>query len=194
MAEFHCPVPLVLRARAGDRDALERLLAGIQGALDAYLVRLTGDRHLAEDVLQEVFVLIWRKLAWLNDPALFRPWTYRIATREAFRRLQRERFWTRFFRRDPEIEHVAAEEAPEPFPAEWLERLPGLVASVPPASRAVLVLHYLEGMTLAEVAAVLDLAPGTAKSRLAYGLALLRRRLGEEGKLLGLSLPERTVR
>lgn len=50
-----------------------------------------------------------------------------------------------------------------------------------PASRAVVALHYLDGLTLDEIAAVLDLPAGTVKSRLAYGLAALRRVLAEEG-------------
>ena len=49
------------------------------------------------------------------------------------------------------------------------------IPHVTPASRAVLALHFKEGMTLPEVAAVLDIPLGTVKSRLAYGLATLRR-------------------
>ena len=54
---------------------------------------------------------------------------------------------------------------------------------VTPASRAVLVLHFKEGMTLVEVAAILDIPVGTAKSRLAYGLAALRRHHTKDGRL-----------
>lgn len=59
--------------------------------------------------------------------------------------------------------------------SDLLEHLPGLLDRVSPASRAVLVLHYLQEMSLQEVADVLGLSLGTAKSRLAYGLASLRR-------------------
>ena len=64
-----------------------------------------------------------------------------------------------------------------PRPGELLERLPELLRHVSPASRAVLALHYLDGLTLDETAAVLDLPMGTVKSRLAYGLSLLRKQL-----------------
>ena len=57
-------------------------------------------------------------------------------------------------------------------------RLPGLVAQVSPASRVVLVLHYMEDFSLPEVADVLGIPLGTVKSRLAHGLRLLRRELG----------------
>jgi RNA polymerase sigma-70 factor (ECF subfamily) len=56
-----------------------------------------------------------------------------------------------------------------------IESLPQLVRKLSPASRAVVVLFYLHGMSLAETAAVLDIPVGTAKSRLAYGLESLRR-------------------
>ena len=59
---------------------------------------------------------------------------------------------------------------------EWEPRLLDWIDDLPPASRAVIVLHYLEEMSIEEVAAVLEIPPGTVKSRLAYGLARLRRR------------------
>ena len=48
---------------------------------------------MAEDVLQEVFIRIYRKLQWLREPEVFRSWAYQIATRETFRHLKRERRW-----------------------------------------------------------------------------------------------------
>lgn len=65
--------------------------------------------------------------------------------------------------------------AGESIPQEWEPRLLDWVDDLPLASRAVIVLHYLEDMSLHEVAAVLEILPGTVKSRLAYGLARLRR-------------------
>jgi RNA polymerase sigma-70 factor (ECF subfamily) len=175
-------ITLVLLARSGDRDALNRLLSDVQDGLYGYLVRLVGDRHLAEDILQEVFVLIWRKLGWLRDPEAFRPWAYRIANREAFRRLTKHHIQARMLGQEALLAEFPAREAP-PFPQEWAEALPGLLALVSPASRAVLILHYLQGMTLQEVADILEVSPGTVKSRLAYGLATLREKIGPDGVL-----------
>src|SRR5262249_40371853 len=149
-------------------EALDALLRDVQGPLYGYLVGLVGDGHLAEDILQDVFVLICRKLAWLRVPEVFRPWAYRIASREAFRRLRSVRRRTQLLGPEPADEAPAPGESTESFPEEWIERLPALIASVSPASRVVLILHYREGLSLDEVAAVLDLSPGTVKSRLAY--------------------------
>ena len=169
-------------AQAGDRGALNQLLSDVQDGLYGYLIRLVGDEHLAEDILQEVFVLIWRKLFWLRDPAVFRPWAYRIASREAFRRLRKHRFQAKMLGHEALLAELPAREVP-PFPHGWAEALPGLLALVSPASRAVLILHYLQGMTLNEVADILEVSPGTVKSRLAYGLSALRDKIGPDGTL-----------
>ena len=176
MAEFRAPTPLILLAQAGDRDALAELFRGIQEPLYDYLARLLGNSHLAEDVLQEVFVLTWRKLSWLRDPDLFRPWVYRIASREGFRRLKKERSSARLL--DPaDLDAVAEPADLDPVLPEWWDQLPEHLAHLSPASRAVLVLHYQQGLSIEEVASVLELSAGTVKSRLAYGLAVLRRKL-----------------
>src|SRR5262249_46466311 len=81
----------VLRAQSGDRAALDALLRSVQESLFRYVRSLVTDHALAEDVLQEAFVRIYRKLTWLHQPELFRPWAFRIASRLAFQRLRRER-------------------------------------------------------------------------------------------------------
>src|SRR5687768_11440398 len=77
---------LVLLAQAGDRDALGELLERVQPRLRGYLRFVTRDEARADDVLQDAFVIAVRKLEFLRDPAVFRTWLYRIATREAHRR------------------------------------------------------------------------------------------------------------
>lgn len=172
----------ILRAQAGDRQALDQTLRLLQEPLFRYLRFLAGDPQLAEDILQEVMVIVYRKIRWLRDPDLFLPWAYRIATREAFHRMRRERRWSDQVRDDELIDSLAA---PGPQPgesdaaSELVPRLPELVAQVSPASRAVLLLHYWDEMTIEDTAAILGIAVGTAKSRLAYGLATMRRLLDD---------------
>jgi len=161
---------LVLCAQSGDRQALETLLDGVQRPLYRYVLRLIGNRQSADDVVQETLMRIYRKLRWLDDPALFRPWAYRIASREAFRFLARQRQSQARYVDDSQLETMPDIPAGSPDPRE-LERL---VEQVSPASRAVLILHYQHDLTIDEVAAVLGIAPGTVKSRLAYGLRRLR--------------------
>lgn len=162
---------LILRAQAGDREALDELFQLVQEPLYRYIVSLVGTRALAEDILQEVFILIYRKLRWLREPEVFRPWAYRIATREAFKHLKHERRWS-----DSSVDETVLEDLPTPVRDSLTpEMVSQLVEQVSPASRVVIVLHYLHEMQLDEVADVLGLALGTVKSRLAYGLGSLRK-------------------
>ena len=171
----------MLQAQSGSHEALNELFKSVQEPLFRYIVSLVRDRHLAEDILQEVFIRIYRKLHWLREPEAFRAWTYQIASREAFRYLNRERRWSEQIRDETTLAAVPASEARE-FPRELIESLPQLVGSLSPASRAVVVLFYLHELSLVETAAVLDIPVGTAKSRLAYGLEKLRRTFAGEEK------------
>jgi RNA polymerase sigma-70 factor, ECF subfamily len=162
----------VLRAQCGDREALELLLRAAQPALSRYLRGLIGPDS-ADDLTQEVLLIIYRKLWWLKFPELFRPWMFRIASRTAFRFLKKERRWPADLRDNHALDEIAAPDLPPDLSA--VEDLLDTEA-LTPASRAVLLLHFREEMSLQEVAAVLELPIGTVKSRLAYGLAALRRK------------------
>jgi RNA polymerase sigma-70 factor (ECF subfamily) len=178
---------LILRAQTGDKEAFDELLKLIQTPLFRYIFRLVGEHASAEDVLQEVFLIIYRKIRWLENPQLFRAWTYRIASREAFKRLKKEKRWTEQIRDEGVLEQISAEETTDIYEPELIEKLPTLISEISPASRAVLILHYLDEMPLSEVAEILDISLGTVKSRLAYGLTSLREKIKKE-KLNGCQL------
>jgi RNA polymerase sigma-70 factor (ECF subfamily) len=161
----------VLRAQCNDREALELLLRSAQPSLHRYLCGVVG-RSSADDVLQDVLILVCRKLTWLQAPELFRPWVYRIASRAAFRYLKQERLWSEQVRDEVLLEGTLSPDAH--LPEGVIEDL--LNAGVlSPASRAVLTLHFQEELSLPEVAAILEIPLGTVKSRLAYGLTALRK-------------------
>jgi len=170
----------VLRAQSGDREALNELLKALQEPLYRYIFNLVKEHQLAEDILQEVFLRMYRKLRWLREPKVFRPWAYQIATRETFRHLKRERRWVDQVRDETALNMVPAVLLREEFAPELIERLPQLVANLSPASRAVIVLYYLQEMSLDETAAILGIPIGTVKSRLSYGLGILRQRFQKQ--------------
>ena len=176
MAGLALDALLVARAQGGDRAALDRLLRQLQAPLFAHVRAIVRDDDLAADVLQETLFTIARRLPSLRDPRWARAWAYRVATREAVRRARLERRWTASLHEDPAALPDAAPEAAEPsFDPELVARLPALLDRLSPASLVVVRLHYLDELTYAEIAEALDLAVGTVKSRLAYGLAALRR-------------------
>ena len=163
----------MLRAQCGDRDALELVLRAVQPALRRYVAGLVGAAD-ADDILQDVLLIVSRKLYWLEQPTVFRAWAFRIASRAAFRYLKKRKRWQEATVDDAALDDIAAPEiaAPDDTILELLDS-PGLT----PASRAVLVLHFREEMPLAHVAAVLEIPLGTVKSRLAFGLKTLRKEI-----------------
>ena len=167
----------VLRAQCSDREALELLLRAVQPSLRRYLSGLAGPTD-ADDLLQDVLVIVVRKLGSLEDPGLFRPWIFRIASREAFRHVKKRRLRQGRLEDEAQLDDLPT---PEERPSgELLERLL-TIESISPASRAVLMLHFQEELSLPDVAAILDIPLGTAKSRLAYGLKSIRKHLNESG-------------
>jgi RNA polymerase sigma-70 factor, ECF subfamily len=163
----------VLRAQCGDRDALELVLRGVQPPLRRYIAGLVGADD-ADDILQDVLLIVSRKLYWLDEPTVFRPWVFRIASRAAFRYLKKRKRWQAATVDHTWLDDLAAPDrtAPDDTILQLLDS-PALT----PASRAVLVLHFREEMPLAHVAAVLEIPLGTVKSRLAFGLRALRKEL-----------------
>ncbi len=160
---------LVMRCQDGSADALDELVRRWQRPLWRYALGLTGRSDEAWEVIQEAWLGIVRGLGHLRDPALFRPWAYRIVRNRAaswVARVQRARA------RESEVE-------PDRIGSEGTgSRDHGLRAAIsrlPENQRAVLTLHYLDEMPVREIAAALLIPPGTVKSR----LHTARRRLRE---------------
>lgn len=166
---------LAARAQLGDRTAVEELLRRLQGPLYEHIGGIVRDGDLASDVLQDTLLLFCRRLNTVREVQWVRAWAYRIATREAIRALRRER------RRGEESPLEAWPHLPADAPREevadpeLLAELPRRLDALSPGAQVVLRLHYLQGLTQAEVAEALEIPLGTVKSRLAYGLSALRR-------------------
>ena len=168
------PAWLVLRAQAGDREAMERLLRHTQSLLHGYVRAVAGEPDMAADVVQDALLTVFRKLHALQEPRAYNAWARRIASRLLFAAMRRERA-REAIHEEFDASIPAPDSAEQPaLDAEMMQSVPELLASVSPASREVLVLHYLEELPIAEIASTLDLPIGTVKSRLAYGLRTLR--------------------
>jgi RNA polymerase sigma-70 factor (ECF subfamily) len=145
----------------------------VQAPLYRHIDSIVRDATVAEDVLQDVLIVVSRKVGGLRDPRWFRAWAYRIASRAAVRRARR------------------TSGADDALPDEW-EQQPGTepesldlalrheaversVDTLPTRSRLVVRMHYFDDLTIGEIAEALEIPLGTVKSRLAYGLHVLRR-------------------
>ena len=171
---------LVAAATGGDRGALDTLLRRHHDRIHALCRRITGNDADALDATQEALIAIVRGLPRFDGRAAFGTWAYRIATNACLDELRRRRR-----RPEPVLPDLDRD-------AGWAESGPDLdgvvtdrividaaLAQLPADFRAAVVLRDLCRLDYAEIAEVLDIPPGTVRSRIARGRAVLARHLGE---------------
>jgi len=161
------------RARSGDASAFTELVQRHQRTVYSLALRMLADAHLAEDIAQEVFIRLHRKLTLVQSDTHLLFWLRQVTTRLAIDRLRREpRHELLPLREDPGIAAESADGDP------LLQRhLRALIAQLPPPARAVVLLRYQEDMDPADIAAVLEMPVNTVKSHLKRSLASLREKL-----------------
>jgi RNA polymerase sigma-70 factor (ECF subfamily) len=167
---------LVRRAREGDDDAYESLVKryGQIAFRVAWLV--TRDRDEAEDAAQEAFVKAYYALPRFRPDAPFRPWLLRIVANEARNRARSGRRRRGLALRAAAVSDRDAAPSPETAALALGDR-EALVAALnrlEPRDREVIGYRFLLGLSESETAQVLDVRPGTAKSRLSRAMAKLR--------------------
>jgi RNA polymerase sigma-70 factor (ECF subfamily) len=165
---------MIERAQA-DRAHFAELYREHYPAIGSYLYRRCGDVHATEDMLSETFLSALRALPRFRIGRVpLRHWLYRIATNVANKRARKLR--TRF--EELELPQVIVDPSSQ-FSAPALDR--GLVRALlalSPAHQTALTLHYVEGLRVEEIAAVLRCSPGTVKSRLSRAREALGARIG----------------
>jgi RNA polymerase sigma-70 factor (ECF subfamily) len=169
---------LVERARRGDRDAFGQLAAAQVDRLNAVARLILRDPDLAQDAVQEALVRCWRQLPKLRDVNHFDGWLYRILVRAATDEIVRRRRFEATVRAIS-VEPSVADDTRTLADRDLLER--GF-ARLSVDHRAVVVLHHFLGMPLPEVASILGIPPGTAKSRHHYAMGALRAALEADAR------------
>ena len=160
---------LLVRCQAGDEAAFAELVGRYAPRLRYFLRRML-DGGDADDVLQEVWLDVFRGLPHLRDAGAFPAWLYRLARDRVMRGLRRKRA-----AQVPLLDVDVPEEAEEGFTAEDAERIHEALDRLPAEQREVLVLRFLEGMAYDDIARVIDTPVGTVRSRLHYAKQALRR-------------------
>lgn len=174
---------MVLRAQLGDRDAFRGLFERYNPRLLYYLRHRFDHASGAEDVLQDVWLTVVRKVATLDQPGAFKAWIYRIARNHAISRLRRE------------PRHVSLEEAPDALELDAQaadEDDEGMFAGydaaaiheglgrLSPAHREVLTLRFVDELSYEEIAQVVGRTLGTVRSRIHYAKKSLHEHLAQE--------------
>ncbi|HLN57616.1 MAG TPA: sigma-70 family RNA polymerase sigma factor [Thermoanaerobaculia bacterium] len=153
-------------ARRGDRGAFERLYdryaAMVHGVLLARVPRID-----VEDLVQEVFLTVYRRLTTLRDPAAFPGWIAMIARHRA----------TDHMRRVPRTEELSEDLRADDASEAEAEAILGVIRSLPDAYRETLILRLVEGMTGPEIAERTGLTPGSVRVNLHRGMTQLREKL-----------------
>ena len=174
---------LVLLAQTGDRDAFDELFKSVQEKLYQYIFHITQDRVISDDLFQEVLITIFKQIRWLREQEFFRAWMYRIATRAAFKALKKKnRFKETSYEDMGELEKDVPDVEAQIILKETLESVSSAISKLSPASRSVLSLRYLEGMTIREISTLVDIPVGTVKSRLSYGMMKLKEVMNKKVK------------
>ena len=165
---------LVERARRGDREAFAVLVHQVSDSLFAVAYRILRDTGMAEDALQNALVLAWRRLPKLRDPERFEAWIHRILVHACYDESQRTRSWRVSVTALP-IDLPGAPDGTSTIADR--DELDRAYRHLTVEQRAVFVLHHYLGLPLVEVAELLGIPAGTARSRLHYAIAGLREAL-----------------
>jgi len=161
----------------GDRQALADLYQQYASSLVGYLAHLTGDPAAAEELVQDLFMVVWKDAGRFRSDSTVRSWLFGIAHNLGLMCLRRKR---PALLDDGAAERLA-DDAPDPAELADLaldrERLEAALASLSASHRAVVELAFYHQLSRAQVAQVLDCPVGTVKSRLHYALRALAREL-----------------
>ena len=189
---------LIQRTLAGDQSAFSVLVQRYQKPVHALVWRKIGDFHIAEEITQDIFLRVYKKLQTLKNPNRFAGWLYVIAARRCFAWCKQKRIPMKSLdaMSTGELEELAyvqyqAEQKDEDVSEQQREIVKRLLQKLPESERTVVTLHYLGDMTCEDISKFLGVSPNTIKSRLHRA----RKRLEKEEHIVrevlgGVQLPK----
>ena len=185
-------VQLIRRILSGDDAAFNALVRKHQKGIHALAWRKVGDFHIAEEIVQDTFLQVYKNLAQLKNPNQFSGWMYVIASRLCLKWLQKNKNTSAMQALEgtpvEEIEessytHYVSEQRLTESTERRRELVKKLLAKLPESERTVVTLHFLGEMTAKEIGKLLGVSVNTIKSRLRRG----RKRLQEQQEELLVS-------
>ena len=180
-------VDLIQRILDGDESAFTMLVNKYQKWVHTLVWRRIGDFHTAEEITQDVFLKVYKKLSMLKNPDQFPGWLYVIATRRCLAWLRKKKFSTKSLdaMSTAELEelcyvHYETEHGDATAVECKRELVKRLLQKLPESERTVVTLYYLAEMTSEEISTFLGVSPNTVRSRLHRA----RKRLEKQEHLL----------
>jgi len=170
---------LVARVVKGDRRAFELLYDRYAATIFGLALRMLGDREMAEEAVQEIFVRVWRRLGSFDQSRAFAPWLFGIAHNYCIDELRRRKVRPQFVYEDDE--NSVLSDIPDELDvgeaailAEQGQIVRAALEQLPEEQRQALLLAYFGGLTQQEIAVKLGNPLGTVKTRMRLGLQKLR--------------------
>jgi RNA polymerase sigma-70 factor (ECF subfamily) len=176
---------LISQIRQGNILALKALYKKYKVQVYRTALAITHDRGAAEDILQDCFLKVYTYIDKLDGSRPLSPWLYRVTVNLSYNWANKRHRWLQPL--EGVIDHLVA--SPRILPEPVLERgevqriVHKAIASLSFEHRVVIVLFYLNGFSLKEIAYILDCPVGTIKSRLHYARRNLRRKLERDRRL-----------
>jgi RNA polymerase sigma-70 factor (ECF subfamily) len=177
---------LVICIRGGDLDALSELYERYKAQVYRTALAITRNERDAEDILQETFLRVYTYADGIDETVSLEPWLYRVTVNLAYSWLNRARRWLNLLPNMLERLVLPAVLHPERIAEkrELQQVVQQAIDALPPHHRIVVILHYLEGLSLKDVAYVMEIPEGTVKSRLHYARERLRTTILEQQRKL----------
>jgi RNA polymerase sigma-70 factor (ECF subfamily) len=177
---------LVTQLQQGDLEALGGLYDRHRQLVFRTALAVTGDPEAAADLLQDVFLRLYRFAHRIDSKRPLEPWLYRMTANLSYTWVKRRYRWlgllsemTEWFAREKRTSVHQQVEAND----EWRQVRQALNA-ISPEKRVVVVLYYINDLSVQEIANILEIPAGTVKSRLHYGREALKKHLGlQDGRL-----------
>ena len=175
---------MLRRIGKGDEDAMAAFYREHGRVVFAQVLLVTGERVLAEEIVQDTMLAVWHGAASFRGESSVRSWVIAIARRQTRDRLRGRRL------RVVDDAFLADQPGPDPGPEVMaldraeLAEVKGAIQGLASAHREVLGLAFGTGLSLPEVAGVLQIPVGTVKSRLSAARTALNRILNEKGQNL----------
>jgi RNA polymerase sigma-70 factor (ECF subfamily) len=164
---------LLLRCQIGDKDALAELINRYQAPLRYFISRLSANSEMTEDIFQDTWLTVIRRIYSLKKLDAFSTWLYRIARNKVYQQLRKKKMLSKL---DDNIT-VPNNTEDDIFSPEDAARIHRCLRKLIPEYREVLMLRFLEQMSYKQISEIINCSLGTVKSRIHYAKIELKKEM-----------------